>query len=102
MKVKELIEILQELPKEASINFRVGEGERTANDHAKAQLRTGEVLSLLRLQKVDYKQYIYSDNAEAGFINLVLYEMNYTPRDFLKYVNEFDELTDGIDIQEDL
>lgn len=27
MKVKELIEILQELPKEASVNFQVGDGD---------------------------------------------------------------------------
>lgn len=102
MTVKELIEILQELPKEASVNFKVGGGERDADRHAKVQLRSGEALCLLSIKELVYDQHYWDEVPEDGWINIILHDRNYSSAGVMKYVDEFDDLVRGIKLREDL
>ena len=102
MKVKELIEILQELPKEASVRFKVGETEDEANRHAKVQLRSGEAMQCLEMTRVDSEQLFCNGVCDLGVVFIFLHDDNYRFELFRKYEKEFDELTCGIDFRKGL
>ena len=97
MTVKELIEILQELPKEAFVTFKVGEDNDEANRHAKVQLRSGDAMSFMQITRVDTHQLICNGECDDGGVFITLHDENYRFESFRKYEKEFDDITSGID-----
>ena len=91
MKVKELIEILQELPKEAKVNFQVGDGESDAYRHAKVQLRAGDGLSFLKITQIQMSRYLDDEPDDDIMIDIMLHDHCWTSDAFDKYVKEYDE-----------
>ena len=101
MKVKELIEILQELPKEANVNFKVGDGEMDAYRHAKVQLWAGETLSLMAITEVQMHRYVYDEPGPDDdiIVDISLHDCGYTYEGFIKMEKCFDEATKGVDFK---
>ena len=98
MTVKELIEILQELTKEARVNFQVGDGEIDAYMHAKVQLKNGGALSFMKIEQVDMYRSLDDDLDDDIMVDIRLHDHAYTIDGFYKNVNRFDEIAKNIDL----
>lgn len=96
MKVEELIKILQELPKEASVNFQVGDGEEDAYRHAKVQLRAGDALAYMKITKVQLHRYIDDDLDDDMMVDIMLHDHCWTSEGFDMHIKEFDEIAKNI------
>ena len=96
MKVKELIEILQELPKEASVNFQVGDGEKDAYKHAKVQLRAGDALAYMKITEVQLHRYVDDDPDDDMMVDIMLHDHYWTSDAFNKFAKGFDEVVKDV------
>ena len=99
MTVKELIEILQELPKEAIVNFQVGDGDMDASYHAKVQLRAGDALSFMKITQIQMHRYVDDDPDDDIIIDIMLHDHCWTADAFAKYIRGFDEVAKKIDFK---
>ena len=99
MKVKELIEILQELPKEAKVNFQVGDGESDAYRHAKVQLRAGDALSYMRITQVEMHRYVDDDPGDDMMIDIMLHDHCWKSDAFDKFAKEYDDVAKKVDMK---
>lgn len=98
MKVKEVIEILQELPKEASVNFQVGDGEKDAYRHAKVQLRAGDALAYMKITEVQLHRYV-DDDPDFMIVDIMLHDHCWASDAFNKFAKGFDEVVKDVDFK---
>ena len=98
MKVKELIEILQELPKEASVSFQVGDGEEDAYRHAKVQLRAGDALAYMKITEVQLRRYV-DDDPDFMMVDIMLHDHCWASEGFDMHIKEFDEIAKNINFE---
>ena len=101
MTVQELIKVLEKLPAEVEVRFRVGNDLEDRDFYAKSQLRTAETLNFMGLSRIESLQE-FVDGESDDDLSYVEISIAPTFQDYYqtkKYAAEFDAIVGDLELR---
>jgi len=92
MIVKELVEVLKEMPQDAILNFQIGDNKEYRNILAKAQLLEGESMYMMDVYEVQFcAHFEQGEDEPTRLVEVYVKESNCFGETLVKFAKEYDE-----------